>query len=414
MSDVAVHVENLSKRYRIGGPAERYGTLRDVLAGAVHKPLKRLRGEDTSGLQEFWALRDVSFKVKHGEVLGIIGRNGAGKSTLLKILSRITEPTDGRATIHGRVGSLLEVGTGFHPELTGRENIYLNGAILGMKKAEIDQRFASIVDFAGVSQFLDTPVKRYSSGMYVRLAFTIAAHLEPDVLIVDEVLSVGDASFQSLSLSKLKDLARSGRTVIFVSHDMTAVLGLCNSACLFDGGQVVVRGAPSQVVQCYLETADYSTNTPLAERQDRRGDGRVKLESIGICPVSGRSVIRCSDQLEITIRYSSDEILTHPVFLVDIYDQLNRQVFYLNSGVAGGLPEALSRQGSVRCRTGPINLSPGTCVVDVAVVDRGAVSDHVQNALAIQVEPDDFYQTGKLTSRKDSLCLISQQWIASG
>ena len=217
MSDVAVHVEGLGKRYRIGGPKEPYGTLRDTIVSTVTSPVRALRGRRDRQRDEFWALRDVSFEVKHGEVLGIIGRNGAGKSTLLKILSRITEPTTGRVEIHGRVGSLLEVGTGFHPELTGRENIYLNGAILGMTKRDIDHRFDEIVEFAGIGQFLDTPVKRYSSGMYTRLAFSIAAHLEPEILIVDEVLAVGDARFQKKSLGKMGDIAREGRTVVFAS-----------------------------------------------------------------------------------------------------------------------------------------------------------------------------------------------------
>ena len=229
MSDVAIHVENLSKQYQIGQLHRRNDTLRDaIMAG-----LGRLRRPSHSANQNqkssgtFWALKDVSFEVKRGEVMGIIGHNGAGKSTLLKILSRITEPSSGRAEIHGRVGSLLEVGTGFHQELTGRENVYLSGAMLGMRREEIDRKFDEIVDFAGVEKFLDTPIKRYSSGMNVRLGFAVAAHLEPEILLIDEVLAVGDAEFQKKCLGKMGDVAREGRTVLFVSHKMGAVLSLC-------------------------------------------------------------------------------------------------------------------------------------------------------------------------------------------
>jgi len=224
MNDVAIRVENLGKLYHLG-KRERYRTLRDTLVASIAAPFRRLRSGPSSsgGPETIWALKDVSFEVKHGEVIGIIGRNGAGKSTLLKILSRITEPTEGQATISGRVGSLLEVGTGFHPELTGRDNIFLNGAILGMKKAEIERKFDEIVAFAEVERFIDTPVKHYSSGMYVRLAFAVAAHLEPEILIVDEVLAVGDVAFQKKCLGKMGEASRSGRTVLFVSHNMAAV-----------------------------------------------------------------------------------------------------------------------------------------------------------------------------------------------
>ena len=252
MSDVAVHVDGISKHYRIGGSKEPYGTLRDTLVSMLSSPLRAVMNRSGNQSDGFWALRDVSFDVKHGEVLGIIGRNGAGKSTLLKILSRITEPTAGYATIHGRVGSLLEVGTGFHPELTGRENIYLNGAILGITKRAIDRRFDEIVEFAEVEQFLDTPVKRYSSGMYTRLAFSVAAHLEPEILIVDEVLSVGDAEFQRKSIGKMGEVASEGRTVLFVSHNMGAVRSLCTRALLISAGSIISEGNPAKVIRSHL------------------------------------------------------------------------------------------------------------------------------------------------------------------
>ncbi len=255
MSPVAVRAEGLSKRYRIGAAQERgsYKSLRESLTEASAGAARRLAGRAVRPVPEtIWALRDVSFQLQHGEVLGIVGRNGAGKSTLLKILSRITEPTRGEARVRGRVGSLLEVGTGFHPELTGRENVYLNGAILGMPRAEIDRKFDEIVAFAEVSKFLDTPVKRYSSGMAMRLGFSVAAHLEPEVLVVDEVLAVGDAAFQRKCLGKMHDVSREGRTVLFVSHNMSAITRLCERALLLDQGGVVADGPAPNVVSLYL------------------------------------------------------------------------------------------------------------------------------------------------------------------
>ena len=251
MSDIAVRVEHLSKLYRLGEQRARYSTFRETLAGAASAPLRWLKGERRAEPNTIWALDDVSFEVKHGEAVGIIGRNGAGKSTLLKVLSRITKPTRGRVDIYGRVGSLLEVGTGFHPELTGRENIYLNGAILGMTRREIQRKFDEIVDFAEIEKFLDTPVKFYSSGMYVRLAFAVAAHLEPEILVVDEVLAVGDAEFQKKCLGKMGDVAHEGRTVLFVSHNMGAVSNLCPRALLLKSGFLSAEGDSSNVISKY-------------------------------------------------------------------------------------------------------------------------------------------------------------------
>ncbi len=258
MSDALVSIERLSKRYRIRHQsAAPYETLRDAMARALspRRWFGARNGSPSATAEDFWALRNVSFDVARGEVVGIIGRNGAGKSTLLKILSRITEPTEGRVTLDGRVASLLEVGTGFHPELTGRENIYLNGAILGMTRAEISRKFESIVGFAEVERFLDTPVKRYSSGMYVRLAFAVAAHLEPEVLIVDEVLAVGDAEFQKKSLGKMHEVSRGGRTVLFVSHNMAAIQALCNRAIWLHDGSVAANGAVGETIAAYLAGA---------------------------------------------------------------------------------------------------------------------------------------------------------------
>jgi lipopolysaccharide transport system ATP-binding protein len=255
----AIRVENLSKCYKIDHAVKgraNYRTLKETLGDALAAPFKRLAGVgngEGATVEEFWALKDVNFEIQPGEVVGIIGRNGAGKSTLLKILSRITKPTSGNVTLHGRVGSLLEVGTGFHPELTGRENVYLNGSILGMHRYEIDREFDAIVDFSGVEKFLDTPVKRYSSGMYVRLAFAVAAHLNPEILIVDEVLAVGDAQFQKKCLGKLKDVADRGRTVLFVSHNIAVLRNLCERACWLETGHVRLSGRAVEITEAYLK-----------------------------------------------------------------------------------------------------------------------------------------------------------------
>lgn len=265
MNEFAIRATNLGKQYRIGTSPESYNTLRDSIVGIFRAPIRRIRqgflpadvntGDDDSAI--IWALKDISFEVKQGQVLGVIGRNGAGKSTLLKVLSRVTEPTRGEVEIKGRVGSLLEVGTGFHPELTGRENTYLNGAILGMRRSEIDRKFDEIVSFSGVEKFIDTPVKRYSSGMYLRLAFAVAAHLEPEILVVDEVLAVGDAEFQRKCLGKMNDVAEQGRTVLFVSHNMSAILRLTEETIVLERGQIVMRGSTVKAVDYYM-SADFS------------------------------------------------------------------------------------------------------------------------------------------------------------
>jgi len=277
MSDLAIRAENLSKQYSIGGPQARYKTIRESITNALATPFRWLKNPKpetrASKPGTIWALKDVSFEVKRGEVIGIIGRNGVGKTTLLKVLSRITKPTTGRAEVYGRVGSLLEVGTGFHPELTGRENIYLNGAILGMKRVEIERKFDEIVAFAEIEKFLDTPVKHYSSGMYVRLAFAVAAHLEPEILLVDEVLAVGDAAFQKKCLGKMGDVARGGRTVLFVSHQMNSIRKLCERCMWMDAGRVRAVGPTAKVVSSY-EAALTSTSFDDVKAEADRGPTR--------------------------------------------------------------------------------------------------------------------------------------------
>lgn len=296
MPPTAISVEHVCKRYDIGasgGNMFQYGSLRESIAVAASSALQRLRG-GRSGLEvsaedHIWALDDVSFSVNRGEVIGIIGRNGAGKSTLLKILSRITKPTSGYAQIYGRLGSLLEVGTGFHPELTGRDNIFLNGAMLGMRRQEINQRFDAIADFSGIAKFLDTPVKRYSSGMYVRLAFAVAAHLEPEILLVDEVLAVGDAEFQKKCLGKMKNVVGQGRTVLFVSHNMAAVKSLCDRALLLDAGSVVAEGHVDEVVERYLGLARaIKPGGSIAADAVRSGTGEARFRHVELLTQDNR------------------------------------------------------------------------------------------------------------------------------
>jgi ABC-type polysaccharide/polyol phosphate transport system, ATPase component len=303
MSSV-ITVENLGKRYSLSGTAApAYHTLRDTMAEAARRLVDRGQTNQTKAAEAFWALRNVSFDVNEGDVVGVVGRNGAGKSTLLKVLSRITAPTEGLARIRGRVGSLLEVGTGFHPELSGRENIFFNGAILGLRKHEIRARFDEIVEFAGVADFLDIPIKRYSSGMKMRLAFSVAAHLEPEIMIVDEVLAVGDAEFQKKCLGKMKDISTSGRTVLFVSHSMQTVTSLCDRCILLDKGQIRKEGTPSEVILEYLGgDGEFSGRADFSSQGKVVGDDHVQLLYGEVVDESGRAALEIDIRKSLTVR----------------------------------------------------------------------------------------------------------------
>jgi len=425
MSKIVIQAENLSKQYTIGvGP--RYGSLRDSLVGGLRKLWqsnghityrradKRLYSQPTDVAEldkTIWALKDISFKVRQGEVVGILGRNGAGKSTLLKLLSRITEPTTGCAEIYGRVGALLEVGTGFHGELTGRENIYLNAAILGMRRVEINCKFDEIVAFAEVEKFIDTPVKHYSSGMYLRLAFAVAAHLEPEILIVDEVLAVGDAVFQKKCLGKMENVTKEGRTVLFVSHNMTTIQSLCTRALWLDAGKLIDEGPTQTVVQHYLQSAASTESIPLDQRTDRTGDGSVRFVSLSLESTDPDKVIRPMSCLKVTLHYRSEKPLRSPIFMVEICDYTNVVIFVLNSDAVGGLPEVLPPEGCVACLTAPISLTPGRCYINLALLKGAAVADYVPYAGHFDVEADDVYGSGKVPSRNWTLCVLKHEWL---
>jgi lipopolysaccharide transport system ATP-binding protein len=391
MSEIAIRAAGLGKRYRIPRVQRRHNTLRDALADGARRTAAGLlslgRGEREVGYDEFWALRDVSFELRRGEVLGVIGANGAGKSTLLKLLSRITEPTVGEADIHGRVGSLLEVGTGFHSELTGRENIYLSGAILGMRRAEITRRFDEIVAFAEIGPFVDTPVKHYSSGMYLRLAFAVAAHLEPEVLIVDEVLAVGDAAFQKKCLGKMGDIAGQGRTVLFVSHDMDAVQRLCTRCMLLEGGGVAAEGAPGPIVRTYLGSEARQARPGEwidVSRLPRRGSGEVRFTRVRYSGGPGGDAYPCGP-VEFELEVVSDAARTVRSAAVDIRagDLLLINAEIARSGEAIRLDAG---RNVVRFSIEALYLNPGEYDVDLWIGElSGEGYDHVEAALRIPV-----------------------------
>ncbi len=339
MGNPVIEVSGLSKKYRIG-KREPYKTIRETIMNAISYPARLFKRNGSGGGNTIWALKDVSFEVKEGEVLGIIGRNGAGKTTLLKILSRVTEPAGGEIKIRGRVGSLLEVGTGFHPELTGRENIFLNGAILGMRKEEIKQKFGEIVDFAEIEKFLDTPVKRYSSGMYVRLAFAVAAHLDPEILIMDEVLAVGDIQFQKKCLGKLEEVAAKGKTVLLVSHNMASIVSLSTKCILLSEGKLTMYGLPSEVVSAYQNNLHDETygQTDLSEAE-HYGNGKARFLSIFMRPLGKNGEILpmpttgCNIEIEVRIKAYSE--LKDTTVAIIIYDQLGNRLIDVNTLVKG-------------------------------------------------------------------------------
>ena len=407
MSNTIIRVENLGKKYIIGHQKqERYTALRDVIANGAKSVGRRLlkplgKGESDPTVEEFWALKDVSFEIQQGDRVGIIGRNGAGKSTLLKILSRITEPTTGSIRIKGRVASLLEVGTGFHPELTGRENIYLNGAILGMSKAEIKRKFDEIVAFAEVEKFLDTPVKRYSSGMYVRLAFAVAAHLEPEILVVDEVLAVGDVQFQKKCLGKMEDVGKEGRTVLFVSHSMAAIKNLCQQVILLNKGEVITIGKTDIIIQKYLEISTELSNIPLANRKDRQGNGDIRFIFFQLQDNKGKPLnsFFSGQGVKIVFYYTNhtSQDLKNVHFAIGIDNNIGQRIAHLSTKLVQKkiLIIPIGNQSLELCIP-KLPLMPGRYEFTIFCSINGLVADWIQNAGFFDVEPGDYYGTGKL------------------
>jgi lipopolysaccharide transport system ATP-binding protein len=385
-----ITAKNISKKYNIVHQQGGYIAMRDVIANIIKKPfsflkhkIKKITGKITK--EDFWALKDINFEIQKGEAVGIIGPNGSGKSTLLKILTGITPPTTGEIRMHGKVASLLEVGTGFHPELTGRENIFLNGAILGMSKKEIAEKFDAIVEFSGVKKFIDTPVKRYSSGMYVRLGFSVAAHMEPDILLVDEVLAVGDAEFQKKCLGKMDEVTKEqNRTILFVSHNMSAIQNLCKKTILLKDGKIEMFGNTKDVIEKYLNTKENLNKIPLEERKDRKGSGEIKIKNIKITNELGNKNIKSFDKLVITTTFDKDiRSFSSNRIILGFYDDQNRPLFRIDS-------DTIKKQGNkntnnIIFQTSPINITPQLCKVNVAFYVDGIMSDYISNAYSFEI-----------------------------
>lgn len=395
MSDYAIHVEHLGKLYRLGLKEEIHDTLVASIYSWVRTPLRNFQNlrklntfnAEGEGDDLLWALRNVSFDIRHGEVVGIIGRNGAGKSTLLKVLSRITEPTRGRVVINGRVASLLEVGTGFHPELSGRENVYMNGTILGMSKKEIDRKFDEIVDFSGIEKFIDTPIKRYSSGMKVRLAFSVAAHLEPEILIIDEVLAVGDADFQKKCLGKMDDVAKQGRTVLFVSHNMSAVQTLCSRGIFLQQGRVVIDDVIDKTMQIYLSSLEAESQGVSLEARERKGKGEVKLKDIKVFAPNNGSVHTLIAGQPASFRFDLTGFKPGLVFHYTIYDNLGQRIANFSSKQCGQDDVIDPQLGQTMiCDFDVLMLRPGRYRLNTAIFSNSELQDHIEGACFFDVE----------------------------
>jgi lipopolysaccharide transport system ATP-binding protein len=411
-ADIAVRAEGIGKEYQLGQTHGGY----QLLSEKITDRLRRREGRDHRSEREFWALRDVGFEVRQGETFGVIGHNGAGKSTLLKILSRVTPPTTGSIQMRGRVGALLEVGTGFNPELTGRENVFLNGAILGMRRTEIVRKFDEIVEFAELERFMETPVKRYSSGMYMRLAFSVAAHLEPEIRIVDEVLSVGDSRFQEKCLGRMETVSREGRTVLFVSHNLAAVRKLCDRAVLLSGGQTQMIGPTNQVIDRYLEMTKSETLDDLGERSDRQGNGRLKFNYLRLetasedqdSPVTGEDV-----KFVLGYTTADSQPLAEVNIAVSISTAMNELMLYLNTGIAGVRLQHLPASGEICCELPRCPLPPGSYSVNLWADSGGEPLDWVQRAAHFTVQDGDFFGSGQSSLESHPAVLVEQGWSVS-
>jgi lipopolysaccharide transport system ATP-binding protein len=409
--DLAIDVKGLGKRFEIGASQGGYQLLTESITERVKSLGRRPQ------TREFWALRDVDFEVEHGETFGIIGHNGAGKSTLLKILSRITPPTEGEARLRGRVGALLEVGTGFHPELTGRENIFLNGAILNMRRREILSKFDEIVEFADIGPFLDTPVKRYSSGMQMRLAFSVAAHLEPEILVIDEVLSVGDMAFQEKCLGRMESAASEGRTVVFISHNLASVRGLCDRALMLSGGRVVAMGEASEVVDAYVSDVLDETSESLRDRVNRQGDGRLRLTEFRL-EREGRPVDSPASGKDFEIVVGFETADGKPMqgvnfgILISAHGE-DKPLMNLYSETAGAPFREVPGQGEVRCRIERCPLPAGQYYLGVWVDQHQQLLDAVTRTADLTVGGGDFFGSGQEQIGHRTV-LVEHSWSVSG
>jgi lipopolysaccharide transport system ATP-binding protein len=394
MANIAISAHGLGKRYRLGR-----------LESGFHRARRFVRRD--AGPGHIWALRDLTFDVPEGSAVAIVGSNGAGKSTLLKILAKITEPTTGYVDVAGRVGALLEVGTGFSPELTGRENVYLNGTLLGMSRKEIDRRLDEIVAFAGVEQHLDKPVKWYSSGMYVRLGFAVAAHLEPDVLIVDEVLSVGDLAFQQKCLGRMGEVADGGRTVLFVSHNLAAVSAICSTAMYLREGEICARGTTREVIDCYVDDVKSTAHVDLRDRPDRVGDGRLRFADVR---VAGGSSVKSGDDCEITLSYEGPPGPGSVRVGFAVYGALVEPLFQCLNDTSGDIISELTGDGAFTCTIPRLPLAPGHYTISVFCEIDGRVADWVQHAAVLEVVEGDFFGTGRLPSDSHGNFYVDHSW----
>ena len=414
-----IRVENLSKQYRIGARRDSYSTLRDSFTETLRDPFGWLRRNGNHGGNHIWALRDVSFEVAPGEVVGVIGRNGAGKSTLLKILSRITEPTTGQVELYGRVGSLLEVGTGFHPELSGRENIYLNGAILGMRRGEIDQKFDEIVAFAEIEQFIDTPVKHYSSGMYMRLAFAVAAHLEPEILLVDEALAVGDAAFQNKCIGKMQDISGRGRTIVFVSHNLIAIQYLCPKVFVISKGEVEYQGTTQAGLQYYLMGSQGSCegSIDVSQHQSRQA-GRIPLvKFVRLLDSEGRPKCTFASGEKIIFEITINPIarLGRPEIGIGINDNFGARVFTVATYLSAAELPTIVKETKILCEVAELPLAPGEYYLTLSAGNTEAYEmDDLMNFASFKVDSGNFYSNGKEILPKRGKTLVRSKWLAAG
>lgn len=422
MSDVAIRVEGLGKQYRVGRQVEKYRTLRESLKNTAVSPFRIVRDAfrqpDEDDPTTIWALRDVHFEIQQGEVVGVIGRNGAGKSTLLKVLSRITQPSRGHAEVHGRVGSLLEVGTGFHLELTGRENVYLNGAILGMTRREVDLRFDEIVEFAGVERFIDTPVKRYSTGMRLRLGFSVAAHLDPEILIIDEVLAVGDASFQRKCLGKMGDISRSGRTVLFVSHNMNAVTRLCDRALVLDSGRITADDSTQSAISAYLRGGGWTSKQgriDLTKSARRIGTGTALLTSIAVRSDGDRLgfAVGIGERFDILLECLFLAEVNQPVVGVEIktLDEIPLANLRSDSSSVVFEPQVEGDKASFEISVPGLPFYPGTYVLHPWISEtRGRRADHVTEPIELTLLSQGQYDSERNLQPGRGIVLIDCAW----